>query len=438
MEPELSQSEHTSHKTVARRAAAVVLVLPVGAIHPKSGGGQRSGILFDALKKLGDVVVIILSEQPVEGAEVFFPGARRVVSFETPAMAAPPANGALRALLAINRFLLPGRTFATQEALSRAILREFDKWDDAGPWTGPRLVAARYARTFAITGLRACPEADLFTCLDIDDRDDQKIDLQIRRRLGTLLGTVARLLWRRRFLETLRGTLSRASILYFAKAEDFFDTTTPAQIVMPNVPFLAPDRGAMVPVAGTGETLLFVGSAGHRPNLAGVTWFLRSCWPAIRAARPSATIRIVGLGDWSALPADLVAQPGVMVVGAVDDLAPEYARARAAICPIREGAGSQIKVIEACAFGRPVVSTPFASGGFGPEIERTLSVASDAAQFARACIDLLADPSLAARQGAALRALQQATHSREAVQDLIVSTLTDLIASSRMPQKVPS
>ena len=438
MEPELSQSGRPSQKTAAPLAAAVVLVLPVGAIHPRTGGGQRSGILFDALKKVGDVVVIILSERAVEGAEVFFPGARRVVSFTTLAMAAPPANAALRALLAVNRFLFPGRTFATQEDLSAAILREFDHWDDAGPSTGPRIVAARYARTFAITGLSACPERGLFICLDIDDRDDHKIDLQIRRRLGTLLSNLTGLLWRRRFVKALQGTLSRASILFLAKADDFFDIATPSQFVMPNVPFLAPDPTAMVPVEGTTETLLFVGSAGHRPNLAGVTWFLRACWPAIRAARPAARFRIVGFGDWSALPADLAAQPGVEVVGGVDDLAPEYGQARAAICPILEGAGSQIKVIEACAYGRPVVSTAFASGGFGPEIERALSVASDPAGFAQACIDLLADPARAARQGATLRALQQATHSREAVENLIVTTLTDLVASVGPHRKVPS
>lgn len=438
MEADLTSTEHPRPDASAPHKAAVVLIVPIGAINPRSGGGQRTVILFDALKKVGDVVVLILSERPVEGADVFFPGARRVVSFTTPAMAAPPASATLRAILAINRFLFPGRTFASQDALSAAILREFDQWDDAGSWTGQRLVAARYARTFAITGLRQDPEARLFTCLDIDDRDDYKIDLQIRRRLGALLGTLARLLWRRSFVATLRATLSRASLVYLAKAEDRFDVASPPQVVIPNVPFLAPQANALVPVEGTGETLLFVGSAGHGPNLNGVTWFLRACWPAIRAARPAATIRIVGLGDWSALPSDLTDLPGVQVVGLVDDLAPEYARARAAICPILEGAGSQIKVIEACAHARPVVSTAFASGGFGPEIERSLSVASDPVGFAQACIDLLADPERAARQGAALRALQQATHSRAAVENLIVTTLTDLVASARLPRKVPS
>jgi glycosyltransferase involved in cell wall biosynthesis len=149
-------------------------------------------------------------------------------------------------------------------------------------------------------------------------------------------------------------------------------------------------------------------------------------------------VRVVGLGDWSSLPSDLITQPGVELVGAVDDLASEYAQARAAICPILEGAGSQIKVIEACAYSRPVVSTAFASGGFGPDIERNLSVASDADSFARACTDLLSDPARAARQGAALRDLQQATHSRETVENLIFTTLTDVIASANMQQRLSS
>ncbi|WP_143710451.1 glycosyltransferase family 4 protein [Tabrizicola sp. TH137] len=434
----MTQSSLQPQRDAAPEAAAVVLVLPVGAIHPKSGGGQRSAILFEALKRIGDVVVLILAETPVTGAEEFFPGARRVVSFATPAMAAPSRNAVIRAAQAVNRFLFPGRTFAPQAGLSDAILHQFTHWDGQTAWTGQRLVAARYARTFAVTGLRSQPAQGLLTCLDIDDRDDQKIDLQIRRRLGNLLGTLARLLWRNRFTQTLHNTLTQTSLVYLAKPEDRFPLTEPPQVVVPNVPFLAPDAAEIVPVAGTAETILFVGSAGHRPNLAGVTWFLRACWPAIRAARPSATFRIVGLGDWSALPADLTEQPGVQVVGTVEDLSAEYALARAAICPIREGAGSQIKVIEACAFARPVVTTAFASGGFGPAIEAALSVATDAPGFVQACIDLLADPARAARQGAALHQLQQATHSRDAVERLIVTTLTDVMAQSRPLPKVPA
>jgi glycosyltransferase involved in cell wall biosynthesis len=420
------------------RRAAILLVVPVGAIHRQTGGGQRTGIIFEALKRIGDVVVFILSDTPIDGAEVFFPGARRVMYQTHRAITAPASNPVLRTAQAVDRFLRPRRTFTPHAGLRDALLAAFDQWGGPGDLDRPRLVAVRYARTFAATGLAARPEARLFVCLDIDDRDDTKIDLQIRRRLGDRLGTLARGLWQRRFEQTLRTILSRASILFIAKTEDRFDIAAPPQVVLGNVPFEAPAVPEIVPADRTDAVLLFVGSVGNRPNLAGVTWFLRRCWPAIRAARPDAEVRVVGLGDWSALPAALSSQPGVTIVGTVDDVAAEYARARAAICPIQEGAGSQIKVIEACAFGRPVVTTAFAAGGFGADIAAALPVARDAAGFAEACIALLADPARAARQGSILRALQQERYSRVAMERLIVTTLSAHIGLAQPRPEVPA
>lgn len=418
--------------------AAVVFVVPAGSLDTRSGTGQRTAILFEAFRKLGEVSVIILAETAFSGGERLFPGARRVIAVASPAMARPPARTSARAAQAIRRLLAPGRTFAAQPGLAGTILDELDAIARSSASQGSRIVAARYARTFALTGLRADPAQGLASCVDVDDRDDQKIDHQIKTRLGPSLGGLASLFWKPRFTRRLSATLSQASVVFLAKEQDRFTGMAAPQIVVPNVPFATPDTAAIIALEETAETLLFVGIASHRPNLAGVTWFLRACWPAIRAARPTATFRIVGLGDWSALPADLTAQPGVQVVGTVEDLAAEYALARAAICPIREGAGSQIKVIEACAFARPVVTTAFASGGFGPAIEAALSVATDAPGFVQACIDLLADPARAARQGATLHQLQQATHSRDAVERLIVTTLTDVMAQSRPLPKVPA
>lgn len=418
-------------------SVATALVVPVTGLDPRSGTGQRTAILFEALRKLGDVAVIILAETEFRGAEVFFPGARTVVTLPTVALASKVPPKPVRVFNAVKRLLIPSRTYASEPGLSSAILCVLGH---SHPDIDDRiaLVAFRYAQTFAFSGLQQDPAARLIVCVDVDDRDDYRIDQQIRLRLGNLWSGIVSFLWRDRFQRSLEALLSRSSIVFFAKEQDRMPNLSAKQVVVQNVPFGSHGSTEAADVQSAPESLLFVGVASHRPNLAGVTWFLRACWPAIRAARPAARFRIVGLGDWSALPADLAAQPGVEVVGGVDDLAPEYGQARAAICPILEGAGSQIKVIEACAYGRPVVSTAFASGGFGPEIERALSVASDPAGFAQACIDLLADPARAARQGATLRALQQATHSREAVENLIVTTLTDLVASVGPDRKVLS
>ncbi|MCZ8133451.1 MAG: glycosyltransferase family 4 protein [Rhodobacteraceae bacterium] len=432
----MAMNAQMSGRGRASSTTSIVLVVHVGAINPQSGGGQRTAILFEALKRLGEVAVLILVEQPLDNVSEFFPGAVKVVQASSRSMTTPPKNMLLRSLHAGLRLVFPETTFSTERTVAAALGDMLANWHGPGRPAETAMIVSRYFRSFTATGYLSDPENRAFAVVDIDDRDDHKMSLQIRRRGGNLIGSLAHVILIGRFQRLMLRKLGGTSLVLLAKDRDRFDRLMKPQVIVPNVPFNA--RGEPAPVEARSESLLFVGVPGHRPNLAGVTWFLRACWPAVRAARPAARFRIVGLGDWSALPADLAAQPGVEVVGGVDDLAPEYGQARAAICPILEGAGSQIKVIEACAYGRPVVSTAFASGGFGPEIERALSVASDPAGFAQACIDLLADPARAARQGATLRALQQATHSREAVENLIVTTLTDLVASVGPDRKVPS
>jgi hypothetical protein len=432
----MAMNAQMSGRGRASSTTSIVLVVHVGAINPQSGGGQRTAILFEALKRLGEVAVLILVEQPLDNVSEFFPGAVKVAQAASRSMTTPPKNMLLRSLRAGLRLVFPETTFSTERTVAAALGDMLANWHGPGRPAETAMIVSRYFRSFTATGYLSDPENRAFAVVDIDDRDDHKMSLQIRRRGGNLISSLAHVILIGRFQRLMLRKLGGTSLVLLAKDRDRFDRLMKPQVIVPNVPFNA--RGEPAPVEARSESLLFVGVPGHRPNLAGVTWFLRACWPAIRAARPAARFRIVGLGDWSGLPADLAAQPGVEVVGGVDDLAPEYGQARAAICPILEGAGSQIKVIEACAYGRPVVSTAFASGGFGPEIERALSVASDPAGFAQACIDLLADPARAARQGATLRALQQATHSREAVENLIVTTLTDLVASVGPHRKVPS
>lgn len=156
---------------------------------------------------------------------------------------------------------------------------------------------------------------------------------------------------------------------------------------------ITPEKVVTVPmpqqlVAGNAgqepATLLFVGS-GTGPNLDGLQWFVGEVWPAIRAARPEARLRVCGsvCGSLEEVPA------GVELAGVVPDLAPEYSRATVVIAPLLCGSGLKIKVVEAWGHGRAVVGTPIAMQGLGEYAGNCGLVAAGPAEFAAAVLGVL-------------------------------------------------
>jgi len=150
--------------------------------------------------------------------------------------------------------------------------------------------------------------------------------------------------------------------------------------------------------------VLFVGHFEHPPNRDAARFLVDEVVPRLgRAAR----VRIVGRGVTPDVAA--LARPGaVEVTGAVPDVRPHLARARAVVAPVRFGTGMRGKVLEALAMARPVVTTALGAEGLGASPERHLLVADGADRFAAALARVLDDPALGARLGAEGRALVEA------------------------------
>ncbi|MEM7139512.1 MAG: glycosyltransferase [Actinomycetota bacterium] len=140
------------------------------------------------------------------------------------------------------------------------------------------------------------------------------------------------------------------------------------------------------------DGLLFVGGFEHQPNADGIRWFVSEIFPEILASRPETELHIVG----SKMPESLRELGGeqVHVHGFVPDLRDLYESSRAAIAPLRFGAGVKGKVTSALAVGLPCVATSIATEGTAFTDERDLLVADDAAGFAAACLRLLDDDAL--------------------------------------------
>lgn len=154
--------------------------------------------------------------------------------------------------------------------------------------------------------------------------------------------------------------------------------------------------------------VLFVGDLSWPPNAEAVRWFLREIWPRIQSARPDVRAEVVGRGA----PRDLTgaAAPGLTLVGDVPDTRPHWERAAVSVVPLLAGGGTRLKILESAACGVPVVATPVGAEGLELAPEREIRLRADAAGFAEAVVELLADPGLARRQAAAARARVEALY----------------------------
>jgi glycosyltransferase involved in cell wall biosynthesis len=199
--------------------------------------------------------------------------------------------------------------------------------------------------------------------------------------------------WTRAYERRLARTVAGVWAVSQEEAEWFEAAGARRVWVIPNGVDL-PSRPPPLPAA---PALIFVGSLQGLFNRDGVKWFLETCWPAVRRAVPGVTLILAGRGG-----EDLRAE-GVESLGFVDDLGGLYGRSSAAIVPLRLGAGTRLKVPEAMAYGRPVVSTPVGVEGHGLGDEDGVLIAASSEDFAAACIGLLRDAERAAMIGAAGR-----------------------------------
>jgi glycosyltransferase involved in cell wall biosynthesis len=165
----------------------------------------------------------------------------------------------------------------------------------------------------------------------------------------------------------------------------------------------------------TSEALvMFVGSMGSRPNAQAVDTLVQEVWPLVRARAPQARLAIIGKGSEltaSYPPVD----PSVRFLGFVDDLDSWYARARIVCCPISHGSGTRVKIIEAAAHARAIVSTSMGAEGLNFRDGREILLREGPSALADACVELLNDPSRADHLGSAARARAAERYERSAV-----------------------
>ncbi len=152
---------------------------------------------------------------------------------------------------------------------------------------------------------------------------------------------------------------------------------------------------------------LFVGSLGYLPNADALQWFVSEIAPLIHQQLPGAQFRFVG--ECGPSVQSTQSGGGVVVVGPVPNLEQEFAQADVAIVPIRSGAGTRLKVVEAMANRLPVVSTSIGCEGIEVDHGVHVLIADSATSFASACLRLARESS---ERTAMIDAAEQRFHDR--------------------------
>lgn len=398
-----------------------LLVVPTHGINRRSGGGQRTALIHDALRRIGHTEIVVTGRDARQRTKADFPEAPAVHALPLHAIGAPPRFWHAHMLRRALRLLAPARLYGVDTTAAASLQTLIAS-------RAATCVVYRYTPSLTMTDSAGGTRDSLTVLVDLDDREDHKYRTFIEALFGP---RIAGLPFFRRRAEAMRrqiaNALEKTSLVWFAKTADMMNLRHPRQVELPNVPFNDPPPPDFPPPSAARD-ILFVGAIGYPPNRQGIHWFLSRVWPEIRARTTGTSIRLIGIGNWDTLRKEFGGDDRILFQGAVKSLTPEYAAARLAIVPIFAGAGTQIKLIEACSYGRPVICSTLSSRGFGPDIERLVMATDLPDAFANACVQVIDDDAHADRIGAELLEAQQRQYARESLLARVEADIRSVLA----------
>jgi glycosyltransferase involved in cell wall biosynthesis len=143
--------------------------------------------------------------------------------------------------------------------------------------------------------------------------------------------------------------------------------------------------------------LVFTGSMDWMPNEDAILYFAEEILPRISKLLPPVTLTVVGRNPSKRIQSLAAANPRIKITGRVDDVRPYVDRASAYIVPLRIGGGTRLKIYEAMAMRKPVISTSIGAEGLPVRDGEELLIADTAEEFVQAMVRTLTDKAFAAK-----------------------------------------
>lgn len=340
-----------------------------------------------------------------------------------------------------NPFGQAGHTKRLLQLRSLASTRSFERLRVALPEMQHTLDRVLRAKRFDIVNLeftflghcdlRQAPPGERLPALIVDSHN---IDYHLARQYAIAGGNLIRRLyaaanWRKLRREEL-GTYRDADGVCLCSRNDerrlLGEVPGATTVVIPNaanVEYYQPRPADPTP---DGRTVVFFGLLSYMPNVDGVGYFVQEIWPHIAAAHPQARCKIIG----GSPPPPLLglAGPRIEFTGFVPDLRPHLAEAAVVVVPLRLGGGTRLKIVEAMAMGKAVVSTSIGAEGIEAVPGRDLLIEDQPQAFAGAVNRLLAAPDLASRIGQSARQLAEQKYAWSAAAQAVEKFYRQVLA----------
>ncbi len=175
-----------------------------------------------------------------------------------------------------------------------------------------------------------------------------------------------------------------------------------------------------------GDSLVFTGSMDWMPNEDGILYFVEEILPLIRKQRPTTRLMIVGRKPGNKIKALATSDRGIEVTGRVDDIRPYIAKGSVYVVPIRVGSGTRLKIFEAMAMGKAIVSTTIGAEGLPVTSGSDIVLADSPQNFADEVCRMLSSQEERTRIGHGARKLVEEKYSWTAVAKDVEKVLSSI------------
>ena len=176
-------------------------------------------------------------------------------------------------------------------------------------------------------------------------------------------------------------------------------------------------------------TITFVGSMDWAANIDGVLWFVEKVFPLIQQKYPRMKLCLVGSNPVKKI--NILKSAFIDVRPNVPDVREYIAKAKVFVVPLRIGGGMRLKILEAFAMQRAVVSTSVGCEGIEVENNRELMIADDEHDFAQQVVSLLSDREKRVRLGKQGYDLVKRKYSWEKVAESFEAVYEKIIQNSK-------
>jgi sugar transferase (PEP-CTERM/EpsH1 system associated) len=185
-----------------------------------------------------------------------------------------------------------------------------------------------------------------------------------------------------------------------------------------------------MPVEEVPDSLVFTGSMDWLPNEDGIFYFVETVLPLIRQQCPQVSLEVVGRNPSRKLQALAETEKSLHLTGWVEDIRRFLARSAVCIVPLRIGGGTRLKIFEAMAMGKPVVSTTIGAEGLPVQSGKNILFADTPQDFAASVLSLLRDSNQRRQLGTAARTLVEENYSWRKVAETFSRVLEEVVAHS--------